>query len=136
MSLSFKISNHKECKDLIKLALPLGLVFSETDITFALFYNKTLVGMSCILVRSQNGSAVFKGDFVLPEYRNRGFLDYMIKERLKYLKTNYPNLKRVEANAYPQALNCHLKNGANIVKTFKYTFKDGQKLKLVYYEDL
>ena len=136
MSLVFKISNHRECDELIKLALPLGLVFGKKDISFALFYNQILVGMACILIRSPNGTAVFKGDFVLPEYRNRGFLDYMIKERLKYLKINYPDLKRVEANAYPQALNCHLRNGAKFIKNFRYTFKNGQRLKLLYYENL
>jgi len=136
MSLVFKKSNHKECDELIKLALPHGIRFGEKDITFALFSNQILVGMACILIRSKNGTAVFKGDFVLPKYRNKGFLDYMIKQRLKYLKVNYPDLKRVEVNAYPQALNCHLRNGAKFIKNFRYTFENGERLKLLYYEDL
>ncbi len=111
------INNIKEIDNLLKKAIKDGIIFSDKCIFNGMFYNELLIGFCGLLIK--NNKAILKCDYILPEYRKRGYLMEMIDFRKIYIKTHYPVISIIEANCTKLALNSHLKCGAKIIKVYK-----------------
>ena len=115
MSLLLIRKSKEELKNIIFLGEREGLLSSNNTLDYALVENNVILGMCSLLIKGKTG--VFKTAYVLRSQRNKGYLDFMIKERINILKSM--SIKKAEANCRIGALNAHLRNGAKVKKVYK-----------------
>jgi GNAT superfamily N-acetyltransferase len=108
--------NIEEYPDLKNIGVKNGLLFNDLADYFALFIEEKIVGY-CSIKQKNFKSAIFKTAFVFPEHRRKGYLRFMVNERLKIVKSF--GIIKVEANCTKQSLNVHLSLGAKITKEYK-----------------
>lgn len=95
-----------------------GLVFGRSTELFKAIDNGVIIGFCGIVWRKTH--AKFKDDYVLPEFRRRGYFKGMISIRIQMVKAN--GLQTIKATCTPLALPYWLSSGAVITKEYsKYT---------------
>ena len=103
-----------------------GLKFLDTCQYFGIYSDEILLGF-CALLYSGN-KATFKCEYVFPQFRRRGLLKYMLKERIMILKLK--GIQHAEANCTPMSRNVHLSMGG----VAKMVYKNG--ITKIVYENL
>lgn len=66
----------------------------------------------------QGKKAVFKNDYVLPQYRRNGIWEKMFKYR-KLVVSVRPGIERIEATCTDMSLPLYIAQGAKIIKEYK-----------------
>lgn len=82
---------------------------------FIVFSNKRPIAFSAIKI--EKDKLFFTSDYVVPEKRNKGFHDAILKERIKWAKEN--NFKKIYADCTKKCVKNYLKNGFKINKEYK-----------------
>ena len=100
-----------------------GLVFSRSTEYFGILLDDNLIGM-CGLVRYRNHWK-FKNDYIIPEYRRRGFYKQSLTWRFNVARNQGINI--IEATCTEMSLPIWLKLGATIA----YQYRIYTKVRLV-----
>ena len=105
------------CKDLVELSKKEGLLFINKILFFVVYDSEQPIGFFGL--RLYKKKALIKCDYVKKENRGNRLLTKMIYYRLRWLKENRPEIKKISLTTTPMATNSHLRCGAKIVKVFK-----------------
>lgn len=108
---------NSECKDLVEMSKKEGLLFIDNILFFVVYDTEQPIGFFGL--RLYKKKALIKCDFVKKENRGNRLLTKMIYYRLRWLKENRPEIKKISLTTTPMATNSHLRCGAKIVKVFK-----------------
>jgi len=98
-----------------------GILFSENCYYFGYYIKdesdeqEQLAGFCAVKISGKK--AIFKCDYVLPEYRRLGIHSKMMRIRLEIVKAQ--NINIVEANCTKMSIGSYLKYGAKIIKEYK-----------------
>lgn len=105
------------CKDLVEMSKKEGLLFIDNILFFVVYDTEQPIGFFGL--RLYKKKALIKCDYVKKENRGNRLLTKMIHYRLRWLKENRPEIKKISLTTTPMATNSHLRCGAKIVKVFK-----------------
>jgi hypothetical protein len=94
-----------------------GLLFIDNILFFVVYDTEQPIGFFGL--RLYKKKALIKCDYVKKENRGNRLLTKMIHYRLRWLKENRPEIKKISLTTTPMATNSHLRCGAKIVKVFK-----------------
>ena len=86
--------------DLVHDAKKEGVLMSHVDVMFGVFDGNQIMGFGGIVLYTNN--AVFKSDYVLPEYRGRGLYRKITEARMDYITQK--GIKKVEARCTQNSL--------------------------------
>lgn len=98
-----------------KLADSLGKV---TSTSFFILRNADRETLGFCGIQFYNHKAVFKSDYVLPQYRKNGLWHVMYDYR-EWAVRSRPSIKYIEATCTEMSLNLYLKRGAQVVQRLK-----------------
>ena len=76
-----------------------------------------MIGFVCVVINTHTGSARFKSDFVLKEWRSQGIYQQLFRYRLRY--TLRQNVQLITAFCTPMSVKTYLRHG------FRYARKVG-----------
>lgn len=92
-----------------------GLIFNERTEMFAVRIEGRTVGFCGILWHKTY--AIFKNDYVLPEFRGIGLGDSMLRYRIALVRAS--GLRRIKAHCTPASLSMYQRHGATITHQYK-----------------
>jgi len=101
-----------------------NIYHEPNKIWFLGFLNNDIIGF-CALSATLK-TATLKHDFILPDYRGKGFYSVLYDYRLNYLKTDYPDLCIKTTIIKKESIYLAIKNGLELIHTRgKYSIYGG-----------
>ena len=101
---------NSECKDLVEMSKKEGLLFIDNILFFVVYETEHPIGFFGL--RLYKKKALIKCDYVKKENRGNRLLTKMIYYRLRWLKENRPEIKKISLTTTPMATNSHSRCGA------------------------
>lgn len=101
-------------KEIYNQAIKDGIIFND-NVNLFFLEKKSLIGFVGLIVKKTK--AFFKCDYILPEFRNKGYYKILFLFRINLCKEM--NIKVLEANCTKMSINYYLKNGFKIKKKYK-----------------